>query len=174
MMFNLSHRLISMADRAAALDLFKFLEPLTNRYKSVTLSTAGFVIKAGGGVLVKTGAAVTHYIANGVKGRIAAATDMPALTGYVVANATFNVFVFTVSSAGTTYVQMGTAGATEAAMKFPLLDQKRAILGMIIVNPAGTGDFTGNSTALDDVTVFSSGGVTYVSPVGMFDPGTIV
>jgi len=169
MMEPLAQRLLAIPDKAMARALQLVLEPYVERMKSCALSTAGLVIKAGSSALAKTGSAITHYIANGVKGRIAGSTDMPALVG-TVTNAKFNVFVFTVDSGGTVRVQIGVEGATEAAIKWPVLDQKRAILGMIIINPTGTGNFVGGTTALDDVTVVPN--AQYISPVGVFDPTT--
>lgn len=165
----LAQRLLAIPDKAVARALQLLLEPYVERMRSCALSTAGLVIKAGSSALAKTGSAITHYIANGVKGRIAGSTDMPALVG-TVTNAKFNVFVFTVDSGGTVRVQIGVEGATEAAIKWPVLDQKRAILGMIIINPTGTGNFVGGTTALDDVTVVPN--AQYISPVGVFDPTT--
>jgi len=169
MMEPLAQRLLAIPDKAVARALQLLLEPYVERMRSCALSTAGLVIKAGSSALAKTGSAITHYIANGVKGRIAGSTDMPALVG-TVTNAKFNVFVFTVDSGGTVRVQIGVEGATEAAIKWPVLDQKRAILGMIIINPTGTGNFVGGTTALDDVTVVPN--AQYISPVGVFDPTT--
>jgi hypothetical protein len=91
----------------------------------------------------------------------------------IKAGAKFNVFVFTVNAAGATFVQMGVEGSTEAQIRWPKSDPKKAILGMIIVNPAGTGNFVGGTTALDDATVMGAGGVTYISPVGSFDPNPL-
>lgn len=169
MMHKLTQRLAGFSDKAAAYALQILFEPIFDRFKSCALSSAGLVIKAGGSALVKTGSAITHYVANGIKGRIAASTDMPALIG-TVTNAKFNVFIFTVDSGGTVRVQMGTEGGAEAQVKWPELDQKRAIVGMIVVNPTGTGNFVGGTTALDDATVVPN--VQYISPIGMFDPTT--
>lgn len=161
----------AVRDKMMSAALYRLLKPLKERYRSCMHSTAGLVIKAGASALVKTGAAIAHYQAKGKMGQIAAATDMPALSGTVV-NATWNVFVFTVDSAGTKYTQMGTAAATEAAVKWPALNQERAIIGYIKVNPTGTGNFVGGTTALDDATVVPN--VQYVSPVGMFDPTALI
>jgi hypothetical protein len=172
MMHNLTRKLAEFSDRAAAYALHILLEPIFNRFKSVTLNSAGLVIKAGSSALAKTGSSVTHYIANGIKGRIAASTDMPALTGINVANGKFNVIIFSVDSTGTVRVRAGTEGSTEAAIKWPPLDQKRAIIGFLIINPTGSGTFTGGTTALDDATVIPN--VAYISPVGAFDPTTSI
>ncbi len=163
----LRNQLAQIADTAARYALLNILAPILNRFRSCTLSTAGLVIKAGGSAIVKTGAAVTHYIAEGVKGRIAGSTDMPALVGTILEDL-FNVYVFSVDKAGTVTVQMGTAGVTEAAIKWPVLDPRKAILGFIVVNPTGTGNFVGGTSLLDDATIVPN--VVYISPVGAFDP----
>lgn len=143
------------------------LQPLVDRFSSCALSSAGLVIKAGSSALAKTGSAAFHAIANGTPLKVAGSTDMPALTG-TVANATFNVFCFFIDSAGTVTSQMGVAGATRAAMKFPEFPKGKALVGFIVINPTGTGDFVGGTTALDDGTV--TPGAEYVSPLGPFDP----
>lgn len=166
----LRNYLAQISDTAARYALLNILVPVIDRLRSCTLSTAGLVIKAGGSALAKTGSAVTHFIAEGVKGRIAGSTDMPALVG-TVTNAAFNVFVFSVDKASTVTVQMGTEGATEAAIKWPKLDPRKAVVGFIVVNPTGTGPFVGGTTALDDATVVPN--AVYISPVGAFDPAIL-
>lgn len=163
---NLSQRLQAITDKSLAYNLRLLLEPLFSRTRSCMLSTAGLVIKAGGSTLAKTGAITVHYIADGVKSRILSATDMPALTGLNIANGKWNVIVFTVDKAGTVRAQIGKRDATtEAGIQWPELDQRRAIVGMIVIN-AATGAFTGGTTPLDDATL----AVQYISPIGSFDP----
>ena len=163
---NLSQRLLAITDKSLAYNLRLLLEPLFSRIRSCMLSTAGLVIKVGGSTLAKTGAITVHYIADGVKGRILSSTDMPALTGLNIANGKWNVIVFTVDKAGTVRAQIGKKDATnEAGIQWPELDQRRAIVGMIVIN-AATGAFTGGTTPLDDATL----AVQYISPIGSFDP----
>lgn len=167
MFFNkLKQRLKSLCDATTEFEFFRMLSPVWLRFNTCAHSSAGLVIKTASSALVKTGAAVFHYTVQGQKGRIAAATDMPALAG-TVTNAMFNVFVFTVDKAGTKYVQMGTEGATEAAIKWPTLDAERCLIGYVVINPTGTGNFVGGTTALDDGTVAPN--AAYVSPIGMWD-----
>ncbi len=144
--------------------------PVFDRQTSVALNTAGLVIKAGGGVLVKSGAADCYLVANGVLQKITAATDMPALSGTVV-NATFNVFCFFIDSAGTKTSAMGTAGSTLAKVVFPQFPQKKALIGFVIIAPTGTGNFVGNTTALDDGTVVP--GAVYINGIA-FDPACLI
>lgn len=135
----------------------------------VLLSTGDLAIKAVGGVLVKAGTLAKAFV-NGVLVSIAANTDMPALVGTVV-NATFNVFVFSISSAGVVTTQMGTAGATLAAVVFPTIPTDNATIGFVIINPTGTGNFVGGTTALDDATVVP--GAVYVNTPYPFNPNLL-
>lgn len=143
------------------------LNALADRLSSQSLSSAGFVIKAGGSAIVKTGAAAYYGIANGRLVTKAAATDMAALVG-TVTNAKFNVFCFYIDSAGTLTTAMGTEGATLAAVKFPQTPEGKAMLGFVVINPTGTGNFVGGTTALDDATVAPN--AAYVNTQGAFDP----
>lgn len=145
----------------------KSLIELAKSANHTLLSTGGLAIKAGGSALVKAATACRAFV-NGKLVTISANTDMAALSGTVV-NATFNVFVFSINSAGTLYTQMGTAGATVGAVRFPAVPADRAVIGFIIVNPTGTGDFVGGTTALDDATVVPN--VVYVNTPYPFNPG---
>lgn len=135
--------------------------PIADRMSSQATSSAGLLIKAGGGVLAKTGSVAFQGVANGVPVTIAASTDMPALVGTITA-ASFNVFCFFIDSASVVTVAMGIEGTTLAKVKFPPFPQGKCLVGYLIVTYAST--FTGNSTALDTATT------NYVSPVGAFDP----
>lgn len=145
------------------------LNALADRLSSQALGSAGLAIKAGGGVLVKAGTAVSA-IASGVPLRIAVNTDMAALSG-TVTNAKFNVFAFFVDSAGTLTSAMGIEGATLAAVTFPPTPAGKAMLGFITINPTGTGNFVGNTTALDDATVVPT--AVYVNTQGAVDPNVL-
>jgi len=78
-----------------------------------------------------------------------AASDMAALSG-TVANATFNVFVFSVNSAGTLTTQMGTGATTLGGVVFPTVADGNITIG------------------LDDGTVVP--GAVYVNTLGDFFP----
>lgn len=157
----------NLRDGTARSILLTLFNPLFDRNSSLMMSTAGLVIKAGGSTLVKTGATAAKYFADGVYGNIAAATDMAALSGTVV-NGTFNVFCFFVDSGGNLTSAMGTAGATRGAVKFPQLPQNKTLIGFVEINPTGTGNFVGGTTALDDATVVPN--AAYVSALSGFDP----
>lgn len=165
----LIQRLADIGDKRNNFAMLRLLQPLFERLRTCTLSTAGLVIKGAGSALVKTGAAITHYIVKGDMRSIAAGTDMPALSG-TVTNAAFNVYVFLADSSGTVTSAMGTEGASIDKVVWPATPTNKAIIGYITVNPTGTGNFVGGTTPLDDATVVPN--VKYISPVGVFDPNT--
>jgi hypothetical protein len=156
-----------IVDGSSRVAIINILSAIFDRATSKQLNTAALVIKAGASALVKTGAAACHAIAGGALRSIAAATDMAALSGTTV-NATFNVYTHMIDSAGTLTTVMGTAGATLAAVKFPDIPSGKSVIGFTIINPTGTGDFVGGTTAIDDATVVPN--AVHVSVIGAFDP----
>ena len=114
------------------------------------MGSGGLAIKTGGSAVAKTASDVYYWIAGKIYKK--AAGDMAALAGTVTA-AKFNVFVFTVNAAGTVATAMGTEGATIDAIVFPATPAASAVIGFVIINPLGTGNFVGGTTALDDGTV---------------------
>jgi hypothetical protein len=142
---------------------------LVDRYSSQPLTTAGLVIKAGGSTLAKTGAADFYASVKGILVKIAASTDMTALTGLVISANNFNVACFFVDSAGVVTVAFGTQGATLGAVVFPQFApgmNNKALIGFLLITHSAT--FTGGTTALDTATT------VYVSPLGPFDPTMLV
>lgn len=148
--------------RAVRIPLFSLID----RYSSQPLNSAGLVIKAGGSALAKTGASDFYATAQGVLVKIAAATDMPALTGINIGAGLFNVAVFFVDSAGVVTVAAGTQGATLGAVAWPQFPAGKAVVGVLVITNAGA--FTGGTTALDTATT------AYISPVGPWDPTVLV
>lgn len=144
---------------------------LAHCVSAYSLSSAGLAIKTAASPIVKTGAATYYAVARGILVSKAAATDMPALVG-TVTNATFNVFGFYIDLNGVVTGAMGTAGATLGRVKFPQLPPSQAMIGFIIINPTGTGNFVGGTTALDDATVVPN--TAYISPLGNFDTTILV
>jgi hypothetical protein len=96
---------------------------------------------------------------------------MAALVG-TVTNAKFNVFAFFLDEAGTLTSQMGVEAANLLSVKFPEVPAKKAMIGFVIINPTGTGDFVGGTTALDDGTVVPN--AAYINTVGMVDPAATI
>lgn len=167
MLTPLAQRLNSIADKIGSYNLYQIFKPMRERYRTCAHTTAGLLIKAGGSTLAKTGTGIFHYTMKGQNNSIAASTDMPALVG-TVNNAKFNIFVFTVNAAGTVSVAMGTEGATQSQVRWPAINTEAVIIGYIKINPTGTGNFVGGTTALDDGTVAPN--AAYISPVGLLFP----
>lgn len=165
-MENLIQRINNIKDREDSRHLFLVLQGVYERLRTQTLGSAGLAIKTAGSALAKAGSLV-HCSVRGKLVKIAANTDMAALSGTVTADM-FNVYVFSVDTAGTLYTQMGTEAATLGAVKWPSIDQERAVIGFVIINPTGTGNFVGGTTPLDDATVVPN--AAYVNTQGAFDP----
>lgn len=147
-------------------ELLTVLKALGDRLSTQPIRTAGLVIKAGGGVLAKIGAADFYASVNGILVKIAAAVDMPALTGLTITANSFNVVCFFVDSAGTVTASFGTEGTTLALVKWPVFPENKALVGALIITHNAT--FTGNTTPLDTATT------VYISPVGAFDPTVLI
>ena len=144
------------------------LQPVLNSLADQVSSTA--LASAGLGLSVdtftaKVGATDFYAIAQGRLVKIAAATAMPTLPAtFTVANALFNVVVFTVNGAGVVSANLGTPATTLGGVIFPPEVYLSATVGFIILNPT-VGTFTGGSTALSG----TSANAAYVSPVGAWE-----
>lgn len=156
-----------IVDGSSRVAIVNILSAIFDRATSMQLNSAALVIHGSAGTVPKTGAAACHALAGGVLQSIAAATDMAVFAG-TVTNAKFNVYVHLIDSAGVLTTVMGTEGATLGAVLFPAIPQGKAVIGFTIINPTGTGNFVGGTTALDDATVVPT--AVYVSVIGPFDP----
>lgn len=136
--------------------------------RTTNLINGGLAIKAGGSVLAKTVNTVYGFVAGVLFTK--AAADCAALVG-TVSNAAFNVFVFSCQVDGTMVTTMGTEGASLAAVAFPAIPTDAAVLGFVVINPTGTGDFVGGTTDLDDATVVPT--AAYVDTPFPFNPVTV-
>lgn len=163
---TLAQWLGALANQSDARALREPLQNLADRVTCQTLSSPGLAIKTAGSALAKAGSLFYALVA-GLLVKVTANTDMAALSG-TVTNAKFNVFCFFIDSAGTLTSAMGVEGATLAAVTFPPIPNNKAMVGFVIINPTGTGNFTGGTTPLDDATVVPN--AAYVNTVGVFDP----
>lgn len=142
-------------------DLRNALSSLQVAVSDICLNTGGLAIKTGGSALAKTANAIYYYCNGALYTK--AAGDMAALSG-TVSNAAFNVFCFYVNASGTLTTLMGTEGASLGAVVFPTQVSGTTMIGFVIINPTGTGDFVGGTTALDDGTVAPN--AVYVNAIG--------
>lgn len=140
----------------------KLQRALTNK----VLTSGGLAIKAALSALAKTVNDV-YFLADG-KTYKKAAGDMAAFAG-TVTNAKFNVYVFTVKSDGTLATRMGTEAATLGGVVFPTIPDGEVVIGFVIINPTGTGNFVGGTTTLDDATVVPN--AVYINAPFAFLPG---
>lgn len=142
---------------------------IADRLSSQTLSSAGLVINAASSPLVKTGAAATVAVAQGIPVSIAAATALPALAGTTIPQNGFGIAVFYVDRTGTLTTAMATPATTLAAVVWPPAQVGKATLGFVIITPASA-TFIPGTTALDAAGVTA----TYVNTQGAFDPTILV
>jgi hypothetical protein len=134
-----------------------------------TALTTGTLGIAGTTSRVRTSAAV-YSVNDGVL-CLKASTDNLFILSGTVNNATFNVFVMTLKADGTATARMGTAGASLAAVVFPQIPAGEVVIGFVIINPTGTGNFVGGTTALNDGTVVPN--AVYVNTPYPFNPNVI-
>lgn len=138
---------------------------LAQRIKDVfngnALNSAGLAIGSSSKKKVKV-ANTTYALVDGV---LVKKTSAEVALAGTVTNAKFNVFVITVKADGTLVARMGTEGATIGAVVFPTVPKTESILGFVIINPTGTGNFVGATTDLDDGTV--APGAVYINNVGV-------
>lgn len=142
--------------------------PLTDRFSSCALNSAGLAIKSGSSPLAKIGSADFYAVANGTLVKIAASTDMPALTGINMTAAYFNVVCFFVDQAGNVTVSGGQEGASLGAVRFPPLPKQKALIGFLLITYASA--FVGGTTPLDTATTVYVNAAT----AGVFDPSALL
>jgi hypothetical protein len=147
-------------------DLRKILLPLVDGLSTMSLTSAGLVINAGGATFAKTGANTFYASAGGVLVSIAAGTAMPALTGINISAGNYNVAAFYVDSGGNLTVNGGNQATTLGGVTFAQPSKGKAMIGFLIITYASA--FTGGTTALDTATT------SYISSLGPFDPTALV
>lgn len=168
MLDTMTRFLAGVSDGLTRRALRPILNALVQRFGSAALNSAGLVIKAGGSTLAKIGASDFYAVANGVLVKIAAATDMPALTGINITANSFNVVCFFVDAAGTVTAVAGTEGTAIGSVKFPTPPDGKALIGFLLITHSST--FTGGTTALDTATTVYFN----ASATGSPDPSMLV
>ena len=162
---TIANELASVTPGMSQAFLKRVMFAIGDRMSSQTLISAGLQDDAGT-TDVET-SATCYYIANGVIRIIASGVTMPTLVGTVLADQ-FNVFAFYANSAGVVTVKMGTEGASLATVVFPIPVVKAAMLGFVVINPTGTGNFIGGTDDIDDATIVPTS--AYVNTLGASDP----
>ena len=97
--------------------------------------------------------ATVSYLVDGVFYSLASTDDFWDLTGFDCTNGNYNICLLCVDNLGAAQISAGTEAATEAGVTLGSIPADSAVVGTVLVNPTGTGDFTGGTTDLDDATV---------------------
>lgn len=161
---------IALTEMTANRNFLSILEKIQYAHLTRLLTTGGLVISA-----TKTKAKIANTIKYLIYGNLytKATADMAALVG-TIANAKFGAWYFFIDTAGTITTVAGTlTAATLEAIVPPLtsFDGSKACIGMLIVNPTGTGSFVGGTTELDDATVVPN--AVYVDFISPYNPNLI-
>jgi len=156
----------NIGSNTAARWLRLVIEPIGDRLSSQNIVSGALAITGAGATTAKITATI-YGIANGSLYTKAASTNMAALSG-TVTNAKFNVFVFSIDKAGNLSTSIGIERATLGTVQMPEPLVNQAQIGMVIINPTGTGNFVGGTTPLDDATVVPN--AVYVNFTGDLDP----
>ena len=167
----------AMSCSSDGISVNQMVKPLYDGLSSHCLTSAGLVIKAGGGLLVKAGSAF-WAMADGVLVNKAANTDMAALSGTILP-LTHNVFCFFIDKAGTLTSAMGTTSLTASgysAIVFPPMPEKKAMIGFVYVAGHATNTFIGNdgTAGVLDGTTYTLAASTYCSLTGPLNPTTTI
>ncbi len=158
----------SAKDRAA---LQAVLAPVFDRLSCATFQSAALRIKGGSASAIVQTNAAWYGVVGGKLVTKATAQDCPALVG-TVTNTRFNVFAVFMDSAATLTTVMGVEATTLANVTFPPIPVGKAVVGYVVINPTGTGNFLGGTTNLDDATVAPN--AVFINTIGPFDPTILV
>jgi len=148
-------------------DMRNALTKLQINAVDMVLNTAGLAIGSSAKAKVK----IVNTIYAMVDGVIAKKTTAEIALSGTVTNAKFNMFVLSMQADGTVTATMGTEGATIGAVVFPTVPSSEVVIGFVIVNPTGTGNFVGGTTELDDATVVPN--AVYVNTPYPFNPNAL-
>ncbi len=98
-------------------------------------------------------AAAAAYTVLGVHYAKAITDNFFVLTGFNVTNAMYNLCLLCIDTSGAMQIGIGTEAATLAAVVLPDTPANSCVVASLEINPTGTGNFVGGTTALGDATV---------------------
>lgn len=145
-------------------NMYSAIQKIQRTICDVALTTGGLVIGSSAAAKVKIATTVYGWV-NGIL--VKKTTAEIAISGTITADK-FNVYVLTLKSDGTVTVAMGTEGATIGAVVMPTIPDDEAVIGFVIINPTGTGNFVGGTTELGDTGVVPN--AVYVDTPYPFNP----
>lgn len=151
-MQNIKQRLQQVDDHAAR---FNLLQAFYSLHNSQVLSSFGLTATASA-ALGRTGATVGWAMVNGVAVKVAASTNLPAITtASSMTTGQKTVIGYYVNAAGTITAVAGDVVAAAQALRFPNNPTTDVVcIGYIIIEAAAT--FTGGTTALDAANITTS------------------
>jgi len=161
-MEKLNQRINQFSNKSDARNLVLVLEKIYKKLGNVALTTPTLAVAT---TTTKIKSTTDYYgFVGGVLVKKAATDNLITLTTAAnTTNALFNVVVFTINSSGTITNRYGTQGASLADMTWPVMPADEAVFGILLLNPTGTGNFVGGTTAVNDGTV--APGAVYISPL---------
>src|SRR5204863_2951403 len=126
-------------------ELSAVLDKLQRPLSSLVLNSAGLAIGSSSKPKVKIANTTYAYVEGVLAKKTTAEISLPAST---VTNAKFNVFVLAMDSGATVTAYAGTQASTIGGVIFPTIPSGSAVIGFVIVNPTGTGDFVAGTNDL--------------------------
>ena len=172
-MQKLSTIMCGVSDDRDANAIQTALQGIYDRMSSQVFTSAG-VTTATTTTQVKIASAI-NYIAGGISAYKAVTDNFWTLAG-TVSNGATNVFCLFIDSTGAASSAMGTEATTVTAgqltpgVRFPPMQEKKALVGYVIVSCSG-GAFTGGSSGVATAGNFT---VTFVNTNGLFFDPTAV
>ncbi len=164
----LTHNCNGITDRTSSAAVLAITRKLYDRMASQIFNTGGLAIGTSSKKAVKL-ANTIYGIAGGVP--FTKTTAEAAIAG-TVTNAKFNVYAVYCDKGGTFTTKMGGEGAALVNVVFPVATEGQAMIGYVIINPTGTGDFVGGTHDLDDATIVPN--AVYVNTLGPLDPSATI
>jgi hypothetical protein len=133
-------------------DIRNALEKLQINAVDHLLSSAALAIGSSSKAKVKI-VNTFYYIIDGVLYSKTSAEVAFTATSHDVAEDKFAAFVLSIDAAGTVTITKSADAATLAEIVLPAVPADEVVVGMVIINPTGTGAFDASTTELDDATV---------------------
>ena len=165
---TVTERVAGLAGGQSQAAILPVLKELADRNNSVSLVNAALAINSAGDVRPLIGTA-WYGLAGCVPVTLSASHPFTTaqMSGFNIATAMINVIGIGMDHNSTISFNMGTAGATLAATKFPATVEGVAPIGYMIITAAAGAAFTGGTTALDSTATGAA--CVYISPIGSFD-----
>lgn len=136
----------------------------------MSLTTGGVTIGSSSKKAVKIATTIYALIDGVLSAKTTAEVAFTATT-HDVAAGKFAVFVLSLSTGGTVTITKSADAASLATVVIPATPAGNVVIGLVIVNPTGTGIFDATTTDLDDATVVPN--AVYINVVGAFLPDNI-